>query len=61
MLQKIINKRITTEVTTMLTTSTKPLKDIAHSMGFSSQAQLSRFIKTMRYPALFYEISGAFL
>jgi hydroxymethylpyrimidine/phosphomethylpyrimidine kinase len=33
------------EIVSLLTSTHKPLKDIAHCLGFSSQAQLSRFFK----------------
>lgn len=41
----IIDGRITTEIASLLTTTNRPLKDIAGSLGFSSQAHLSRFFK----------------
>lgn len=41
----IIDERIITEIRSMLTSTKKPLKDIARQMGFSSQAHLSRFFK----------------
>ena len=44
----MIDERITEEVTRMLTTTSKPLKEIAQMFGFSSQAHLSRFIKKQK-------------
>ena len=41
----IIDERIMSEIVSLLTSTHKPLKDIAHRLGFSSQAQLSRFFK----------------
>lgn len=41
----IIDERITAEINTLLATSTMPLKEIARQLGFSSQAQLSRYYK----------------
>ena len=41
----IIDERIMAEIVSLLTSTHKPLKDIAHCLGFSSQAQLSRFFK----------------
>jgi len=41
----IIDERITTEVTHLLTKTKKPLKEIAQQLGFSSQAHLSRYFK----------------
>ena len=41
----IIDERITTEIVKLITTTNKPLKDVAQSLGFSSQAHLSRFFK----------------
>ena len=41
----IIDERITTEIATLITTTNKPLKDVAQLLGFSSQAHLSRFFK----------------
>ncbi len=43
--KSIIDERITSEIASLLTTTNRPLKDIANSMGFSSQAHLSRFFK----------------
>jgi hydroxymethylpyrimidine/phosphomethylpyrimidine kinase len=36
------------DIISLLTSTHKPLKDIAHRLGFSSQAQLSRFFKKHR-------------
>ncbi len=44
----IIDERITAEIVTLLTTTTYPLKEIAHRLGFSSQAHLSRFFKKQK-------------
>ena len=44
----MIDERITEEVTRLLTTTSKPLKEIAQMFGFSSQAHLSRFIKKQK-------------
>ncbi len=41
----IIDERITNEITKLITTTNKPLKDVARWLGFSSQAHLSRFFK----------------
>ena len=41
----IIDERITSEVASLLTTTNKPLKEIAHMLGFSSQSHLSRFFR----------------
>ena len=41
----IIDERIISEVTTMLTASRCQLKEVARQLGFSSQAHLSRFFK----------------
>ncbi|WP_033149235.1 bifunctional hydroxymethylpyrimidine kinase/phosphomethylpyrimidine kinase [Prevotella sp. P6B1] len=41
----IIDERITTEIAKLITTTNKPLKDVARWLGFSSQAHLSRFFK----------------
>lgn len=41
----IIDERITSEIVMLLTSTNKPLKDIAARLGFSSQAHLSRFFK----------------
>ena len=41
----IIDERIMSEIVSLLTSTHKPLKDIALRLGFSSQAQLSRFFK----------------
>ena len=41
----IINDRIITEIVALLTSTNRPLKDIAQRLGFSSQAHLSRFFK----------------
>ncbi len=41
----IIDERIMTEIVALLTSTNKPLKDIAIRLGFSSQANLSRFFK----------------
>ena len=41
----IIDERITSEIETLITTTNKPLKDVAQDLGFSSQAHLSRFFK----------------
>lgn len=44
----IIDERITAEIVSLLTTTTYPLKEIAHRLGFSSQAHLSRFFKKQK-------------
>jgi len=44
----IIDDRITAEIVSLLTTTSRPLKDLAHSLGFSSQAHLSRFFKKQK-------------
>ena len=44
----IIDDRITAEIVSLLTTPTYPLKEIAHRLGFSSQAHLSRFFKKQK-------------
>ena len=41
----MIDERITTEITQLLTSTNKPLKEIAQMFGFSSQAHLSRYYK----------------
>ena len=41
----IIDERITAEIAKLITTTNKPLKDVAQLLGFSSQAHLSRFFK----------------
>lgn len=41
----IIDERITAEIVSLLTSTHRPLKDIAQRLGFSSQAHLSRFFK----------------
>ena len=41
----IIDDRIITEIVALLTSTNRPLKDIAQRLGFSSQAHLSRFFK----------------
>lgn len=41
----MIDERITTEITQLLTSTNKPLKEIALMFGFSSQAHLSRYYK----------------
>ena len=44
----IIDERIASEIETLITTTNKPLKDVAQMLGFSSQAHLSRFFKKRR-------------
>lgn len=44
----IIDERITTEICQLLQTSHRSLKEIALEMGFSSQAQLSRYFKKQK-------------
>ncbi len=44
----IIDERITAEIVSLLTTTAYPLKEIAHRLGFSSQAHLSRFFKKQK-------------
>ena len=44
----IIDERITGEIASLLATTNKPLKEIASLLGFSSQAQLSRYFKKQR-------------
>ncbi len=41
----IIDERITKEISVLLSTTHKSLKEISFEMGFSSQAQLSRYFK----------------
>ena len=41
----IIDERIISEITSLLTSTHRPLKDIAQRLGFSSQAHLSRYFK----------------
>ena len=41
----IIDERIISEITMLLTSTNRPLKEIAQRLGFSSQAHLSRFFK----------------
>lgn len=41
----MIDERITAEITQLLTSTNKPLKEIALMFGFSSQAHLSRYYK----------------
>ncbi|MCR4603372.1 MAG: bifunctional hydroxymethylpyrimidine kinase/phosphomethylpyrimidine kinase [Prevotella sp.] len=43
--KSIIDELIITEIVSLLTTTTWPLKDVALRLGFSSQAHLSRFFK----------------
>ena len=44
----MIDERITSEITTLLTSTNKPLKEIATLFGFSSQAHLSRYYKKQK-------------
>ena len=44
----MIDERITSEITTLLTSTSKPLKEIATLFGFSSQAHLSRYYKKQK-------------
>ena len=44
----IIDERITGEIVSLLTSTNKPLKDIALRLGFSSQAHLSRYFKKQK-------------
>ena len=44
----IIDERIASEIETIITTTNKPLKDVARWLGFSSQAHLSRLFKKRR-------------
>ena len=46
--KSVIDERITTEIALLLTTTSKPLKEIADQLGFSSQAHLSRFFKKQK-------------
>ena len=46
--KSMIDQRITDEITRLLTTTNKPLKEIARLLGFSSQAHLSRYYKNQR-------------
>lgn len=46
--KSIIDERITTEIALLLTTTNKPLKEIALQLGFSSQAHLSRYFKKQK-------------
>ena len=44
----MIDERITSEITTLLSSTNKPLKEIATLFGFSSQAHLSRYYKKQK-------------
>ena len=44
----IIDERIASEIETIITTTNKPLKDVAPWLGFSSQAHRSRFFNNRR-------------
>lgn len=44
----MIDERIISEITTLLTSTSKPLKEIATLLGFSSQAHLSRYYKKQK-------------
>ena len=44
----IFDEPTTTEITTLLTSTSKPLKEIATLLGFSSQAHLSRYYKKQK-------------
>ncbi len=46
--KSIIDERITTEITLLLTHTNKSLKGIALQLGFSSQAHLSRYFKKQK-------------
>ena len=46
--KSIIDERITTEISLQLTTTNKPLKEIALQLGFSSQAHLSRYFRKQK-------------
>ena len=46
--KSIIDERLTTEIALLLTTTNKPLKEIALQLGFSSQAHLSRYFKKQK-------------
>ena len=46
--KSVIDERITTEIALQLTTTSKPLKEIALQLGFSSQAHLSRYFKKQK-------------
>jgi len=43
--KNVIDERIKTEIVKLLNTTSLSLKEIAHQLGFSSQAHLSRFFK----------------
>ena len=43
--KSVIDERIISEISTLLSSTNRPLKDIAQTLGFSSQAHLSRFFK----------------
>jgi len=43
--KSIIDERITNEITRLLTSTNKPLKEVAQLLGFSSQSHLSRFFR----------------
>ena len=43
--KSMIDERITEAITSQLTSTSKPFKEIALSFGFSSQAHLSRYYK----------------
>jgi hydroxymethylpyrimidine/phosphomethylpyrimidine kinase len=44
----IIDDRITKEISTLLSSTNRPLKEVAQRFGFSSQAHLSRFFKKQK-------------
>ena len=44
----IIDEYITSEIVSLLTTTDKPLKEIARLVGFSSQAHLSRYFRKQK-------------
>ena len=46
--KSIIDERVTTEITLLLTKTNKSLKEIAMQLGFSSQAHLSRYFKKQK-------------
>ncbi len=46
--KSIIDERLTAEIVKYLTTTGTPLKTVARQLGFSSQAQLSRYFRKQR-------------
>ena len=46
--KSIIDERLTAEIVKYLTTTGTPLKTVARQLGFSSQAQLSRYFRKQK-------------